>query len=125
MDTAKLVETIVGHGVLGVLLVLAVIALWRKDQELAAARKEGADALECDTRLTADGVLVCVHDRRIDREFGYPIPYRCLYSVNVENMFMAGRNITKSDSGACGVNLSKVIELPVRNSASSMPHQAW
>ena len=27
---------------------------------------------------------------------------------------MAGRNITKSDSGACGVNLSKVIELPVR-----------
>lgn len=28
---------------------------------------EGADGLECDTRLTADGVLVCVHDRRIDR----------------------------------------------------------
>ncbi|MGP4057593.1 hypothetical protein ACTWP6_22690 [Mycobacterium sp. 4D054] len=27
---------------------------------------------------------------------------------------IAGRNITKSDSGACGVNLSKVIELPVR-----------
>jgi hypothetical protein len=25
-----------------------------------------------------------------------------------------GRNITKSDSGACGVNKSKVIELPVR-----------
>lgn len=28
---------------------------------------DGADALECDARLTADGVLVCVHDRRIDR----------------------------------------------------------
>ena len=27
----------------------------------------GADALECDVRLTADTVLVCVHDRRIDR----------------------------------------------------------
>lgn len=27
----------------------------------------GADALECDVRLTADLVLVCVHDRRIDR----------------------------------------------------------
>lgn len=28
---------------------------------------EGADALECDVRLTADGHLVCVHDSRIDR----------------------------------------------------------
>jgi glycerophosphoryl diester phosphodiesterase len=28
---------------------------------------EGADSLECDVRLTRDGVLVCVHDRRIDR----------------------------------------------------------
>ncbi len=27
----------------------------------------GADALECDVRLTADGELVCVHDARIDR----------------------------------------------------------
>jgi glycerophosphoryl diester phosphodiesterase len=27
----------------------------------------GADAVECDVRLTADGVLVCVHDRRVDR----------------------------------------------------------
>jgi len=32
-----------------------------------AALDEGADALECDVRLTADGHLVCVHDRRIDR----------------------------------------------------------
>ena len=31
------------------------------------ALDEGADALECDVRLTRDGVLVCVHDRRIDR----------------------------------------------------------
>ena len=28
---------------------------------------EGVDALECDVRLTRDGVLVCVHDRRVDR----------------------------------------------------------
>jgi glycerophosphoryl diester phosphodiesterase len=28
---------------------------------------EGADALECDVRLTRDGVLVCVHDRKVDR----------------------------------------------------------
>jgi glycerophosphoryl diester phosphodiesterase len=27
----------------------------------------GADAVECDVRMTRDGVLVCVHDRRINR----------------------------------------------------------
>lgn len=40
------------------------------EHTLAAYRKaidDGADGLECDVRLTADGVLVCVHDRRVDR----------------------------------------------------------
>lgn len=32
-----------------------------------AALDEGADALECDVRLTADGHLVCVHDRTTRR----------------------------------------------------------
>lgn len=31
------------------------------------AVEQGADAIECDVRLTSDGTLVCVHDRRIDR----------------------------------------------------------
>ena len=31
------------------------------------ALEEGADALECDVRLTADGHLVCVHDRDLRR----------------------------------------------------------
>jgi glycerophosphoryl diester phosphodiesterase len=31
------------------------------------AIQDGADALECDVRLTRDGHLVCVHDRRLDR----------------------------------------------------------
>ncbi|WP_314176157.1 glycerophosphodiester phosphodiesterase [Streptomyces winkii] len=40
------------------------------EHTLAAYRKAieaGADALECDVRLTADGHLVCVHDRRVNR----------------------------------------------------------
>jgi glycerophosphoryl diester phosphodiesterase len=31
------------------------------------ALDDGADALECDVRLTRDGHLVCVHDRRLER----------------------------------------------------------
>lgn len=40
------------------------------EHTLAAYRKaieDGADALDCDVRLTADGELVCVHDRRVNR----------------------------------------------------------
>jgi glycerophosphoryl diester phosphodiesterase len=32
----------------------------------------GADALECDVRLSADGHLVCVHDRDLRRTAGAP-----------------------------------------------------
>ncbi|WP_424212730.1 glycerophosphodiester phosphodiesterase [Streptomyces sp. BI20] len=40
------------------------------EHTLAAYRRaieDGADALECDVRLTADGHLVLVHDRRVNR----------------------------------------------------------
>ncbi|MGW7683320.1 glycerophosphodiester phosphodiesterase [Kribbella sp. NPDC054772] len=40
------------------------------EHTLAAYRRAidvGADGLECDVRLTKDGHLVCVHDRRIER----------------------------------------------------------
>ncbi|MFN3191994.1 MAG: FAD-dependent oxidoreductase [Aureliella sp.] len=39
-------------------------------------------------------ISVAVHDRRIDRSFGYPVPYRCFYSRNINNLFMAGRCIS-------------------------------
>ena len=46
-------------------------ASWEYAEHTLAAYEraiaDGADALECDVRLTADGHLVCVHDRRIDR----------------------------------------------------------
>jgi hypothetical protein len=30
----------------------------------------------------------------LDRDYGYPIPYRSFYSRNIENLFMAGRDIS-------------------------------
>lgn len=39
-------------------------------------------------------ISIAVHDRRIDRKYGYPIPYRCFYSRNIDNLFMAGRCIS-------------------------------
>jgi glycerophosphoryl diester phosphodiesterase len=42
----------------------------RAEHTLAAyalALEQGAEGLECDVRLTRDGHLVCVHDRRVDR----------------------------------------------------------
>ncbi|MGA8978095.1 MAG: glycerophosphodiester phosphodiesterase family protein [Pedococcus sp.] len=45
-------------------------SLAEPEHTLSAYRRaieEGADALECDVRLTADSHLVCVHDRRVNR----------------------------------------------------------
>lgn len=39
-------------------------------------------------------ISIAEHDNRIDRSYGYPLPYRCFYSRNVGNLFMAGRCIS-------------------------------
>lgn len=39
-------------------------------------------------------ISIAVHDNRVDRDFGYPVPYRCFYSRNVPNLFLAGRCIS-------------------------------
>lgn len=39
-------------------------------------------------------ISYAVHDRRVDRAYGYPVPYRCFYSKNIPNLFMAGRCIS-------------------------------
>ena len=41
-------------------------------QAYVKALDEGAEALECDVRLTADGHLVCVHDRNLRRTASTP-----------------------------------------------------
>lgn len=33
-------------------------------------------------------------DKSVDKQHGYPVPYRCFYSRNIENLFMAGRNVS-------------------------------
>ena len=35
-----------------------------------------------------------IHRAAVDKKVGYPIPYRCFYSRNIPNLFMAGRNIS-------------------------------
>jgi hypothetical protein len=49
------------------------------------------------------------HDRRVDRTYGYPIPYRCLYSMDVSNLFMAGRNISVTDHALGTTRVMKTI----------------
>ncbi len=42
-----------------------------------------------------------IFDARVDKRQGYPVPYRCFYSKNIGNLFMAGRDISV-DRGALG-----------------------
>ncbi len=39
-------------------------------------------------------ISVAKFDARVDRQYGYPVPYRCFYSRNIPNLFMAGRCIS-------------------------------
>ncbi len=48
-----------------------------------------------------------IFDDRIDRNFGYPIPYRCFYSHNVDNLFMAGRCISVTHEALGTVRVMK------------------
>ncbi|WP_283435399.1 FAD-dependent oxidoreductase [Neorhodopirellula lusitana] len=48
-----------------------------------------------------------VHDRRVDRMYGYPVPYRCFYSRNVDNLFMAGRCISVTHEALGTVRVMK------------------
>ncbi|HWL09656.1 MAG TPA: FAD-dependent oxidoreductase [Planctomicrobium sp.] len=46
-------------------------------------------------------------DRRVDRAFGYPVPYRCFYSRNIPNLFMAGRCISVTHEALGTVRVMK------------------
>ena len=52
-------------------------------------------------------ISYAVHDRRVDPAYGFPLPYRCFYSRNVENLFMAGRNISVTHQALGTVRVMK------------------
>jgi len=52
-------------------------------------------------------IAIAVHDRRVDRTYGYPVPYRCFYSKDVENLFMAGRCISVTHEALGTVRVMK------------------
>ncbi|MCA8986998.1 MAG: FAD-dependent oxidoreductase [Planctomycetaceae bacterium] len=39
-------------------------------------------------------ISVAEHGEGVDKRYGYPVPYRCFYSRNLDNLFMAGRCIS-------------------------------
>ncbi|MFM7183133.1 MAG: FAD-dependent oxidoreductase [Verrucomicrobiales bacterium] len=49
------------------------------------------------------------HGKGVDRSSGYPIPYRCFYSRNVPNLFMAGRNISVDRRALGTIRVMKTI----------------
>ena len=48
-----------------------------------------------------------VFDKAVDRTNGYPVPYRCFYSTNVANLFMAGRCISVTHEALGTVRVMK------------------
>jgi len=82
----------------------------RAEHTLAAYRRAvevGADALECDIRLTADGVPVCVHDRRVDRTSnGQGLVSLLEYADLAQLDFAARRDLpAAADAGAGAADL--------------------
>lgn len=52
-------------------------------------------------------ISYAVHGRGVDRGVGYPVPYRCFYSRNIDNLFMAGRNVSVTHEALGTVRVMK------------------
>jgi hypothetical protein len=48
-----------------------------------------------------------VFDKSVDKQHGYPVPYRCMYSRNIENLFMAGRDVSVTHEALGTVRVMK------------------
>ncbi len=54
-------------------------------------------------------ISTAIHRFAVDKKIGYPIPYRCFYSRNVPNLFMAGRNISVTREALGTIRVMKTI----------------
>lgn len=68
-------------------------------------------------------------DHRVDKTYGYPIPYRCFYSRNIENLFMAGRCISVTQEALGTVRVMKTCgmmgEVVGKATAICTLHECW
>jgi hypothetical protein len=48
-----------------------------------------------------------IFDKAVDRQHGYPVPYRCFYSRNIPNLFMAGRDVSVTHEALGTVRVMK------------------
>jgi len=69
-----------------------------------------------------------VFDKSVDRQHGYPVPYRCFYSKNIDNLFMAGRCISVTHEALGTVRVMKtggmIGEVVGKAAALCIKHQA-
>lgn len=79
-------------------------------------------------------ISIAEHDYSVDRNFGYPVPYRCFYSRNIGNLFMAGRCISVTHEalgttrvmktcGMMGEVVSKAASICIKN--GSTPREVY
>jgi hypothetical protein len=48
-----------------------------------------------------------IMDKKVDRLQGYPVPYRCFYSKNIDNLFTAGRDVSVTHEALGTVRVMK------------------
>src|ERR671920_660128 len=87
-----------------------------------AALDSGADDLECDVRLTRDGVPVCIHDRRVDRTSDGAGVVSTLALADLEELDFAGApggaRIEEADHDGSGVlTLERLLDVVVEHRA--------
>ena len=85
------------------------------EHTMAAYRRAaaiGADAVECDVRMTRDGVLVCVHDRRISHTSNGRGVVSALHLDELERYHFGARKKVTQRSRWAGDEISAVNDEP-------------